>query len=98
MEFIYTKRFRKSFSNIISRYPNLYLKIEDVLNDFDEKINKSKFFRKQFKYKNRKITELEFWWDWRILLEVYILEDKAYLLNIWTHASLELSSNKKIKI
>jgi len=98
MELIYKKRFKKSLKNLNERHPKIYLKIENVLEDFLENLFESKFFRKNFQYKGIKITELEFWWDYRILLEVIIEDDKIILLNIWTHSSLELSWNKNIKI
>ncbi len=98
MIFKYSKKFKNSFKSIISQYPNLEEKIWNVLLDFEKKLFDSQYFRKNFKYLWRKITELEFWWDWRILLEIIVLDDEILLLNIWSHSSLELSSNKKLKI
>ena len=56
------------------------------------------FLEKSLFYLNREIIELEFWWDWRLLLELIIINDEIKLLNIWSHSSLELSSNKKLRI
>ena len=98
MKIKYSKKFKKSFKNIISQYPWLEEKIWIVIIDFEQNLYNSKYFRKNFTYLKRKITELEFWWDWRILLELIIIDDEIKLLNIWTHSSLELSSNKKLKI
>lgn len=98
MKIKYSKKFKKSFKNIISQYPSLEEKIWIVIIDFDEKLYDSMYFRKNFSYLNRKITELEFWWDWRILLELIIIDNEIRLLNIWSHSSLELSSKKKLKI
>jgi len=98
MKITYSKKFKKSFKNIISQYPKLQEKIEIVILDFEKNLYNSIYFRKNFFYLKRKITELEFWWDWRILLELIIIDNEIRLLNIWSHSSLELSSNKKIKI
>ena len=56
------------------------------------------FLEKSLFYLNREIIELEFWWDWRLLLELIIINDEIKLLNIWSHSSLELSLNKKLRI
>ena len=98
MKISYSKKFKRSFKWIISQHPRLKWKIEDVIFDFENKLYNSKYFRKNFNYLGNKITELEFWWDWRILLELILVNDEVRLLNIWSHSSLELSSNKKIKI
>jgi len=98
MKILYSKKFKNSFKNIVSRHPKMKEKIEKVIFDFENKLYDSEYFRKNFFYLGRKITELEFWWDWRVLIEVIVLENEIKLLNIWTHSSLELSSNKKLKI
>jgi len=48
MKIKYSKKFKKSFKNIISQYPQLKEKILFVITDFDEYLLYSKFFRKKF--------------------------------------------------
>lgn len=50
------------------------------------------------RYSWKDIHELEIWWDIRILIELIIIEDKCYFLNIWTHSSLNLVWNKKVNL
>jgi len=85
MKILYSKKFKNSFKNIVSRHPKMKEKIEKVIFDFENKLYDSEYFRKNF-------------FDWRVLIEVIVLENEIKLLNIWTHSSLELSSNKKLKI
>ena len=98
MKIVYSKKFKKSLKRILSQYPFLENKVFDMIDDFNKELFESKFFRKRFYYKWREISELEFWWDWRMLCEVIIIDDTIYLLNIWSHSSLELSSKKKLRI
>jgi mRNA-degrading endonuclease YafQ of YafQ-DinJ toxin-antitoxin module len=60
MKILYSKKFKNSFKNIVSRHPKMKDKIEKVISNFEENLYESKYFRKNFFYLNRKITELEF--------------------------------------
>jgi len=98
MELIRKSNFKKSLKKILAQYPHLEDKILDMLDDFREKLYDSIYFRKKFKVGKIEVTELQFWGDWRCLCEVVVIEDKIYLLNIWSHSSLELSSRKRVKL
>lgn len=92
------KEFERSYKKILAQYPKLKEKIQDMIRDFSENVYDSQYFRKNFSYKGRIITELQFWGDWRCLCEVIVIEDKIYLLNIGSHSSLELSSRKRVRL
>jgi len=73
-------------------------KIDDVVYDFLENLFDSKYYRKPLKNVWPNTHELQIGWDIRILVAIIIIDDIIEFLNIWTHSSLELSSNKKLKI
>jgi len=45
------KEFEKSYKKILSQYPNLKEKIQDMIRDFSKNVFDSKYFRKNFMYK-----------------------------------------------
>jgi mRNA-degrading endonuclease YafQ of YafQ-DinJ toxin-antitoxin module len=51
MKLKYTKKFKKSFKNILAQYPNLEEKILDMIDDFSENLHDSVYFRKKFVYR-----------------------------------------------
>ena len=73
-------------------------KIEKCIIDFSENLLNSIYYRKPLKNLWINIHELEIWGDFRILIELMIVEEKCYFLNIWTHSSLNLVWNKKVKL
>lgn len=98
MELIFKSKFKKNSQNLVRWNFKLKEKIEDCVIDFSQNLFKSIFYRKPLKNLWKNIHELEIWWDIRILIELLIIEDKCYFLNIWTHSSLNLTWNKKVKI
>ena len=98
MELIFKAKFKKNSQNLVRWNIKLKDKINNCIIDFSKNIFKSKYYRKPLKNLWKNIHELEIWWDIRILIELLIIEDKCYFLNIWTHSSLNLVWNKRVKI
>ena len=73
-------------------------KINICIIDFSKNIFNSSYYRKPLKNLWKNIHELEIGWDIRILIELIIIEYKCYFLNIWTHSSLNLVWNKRVKL
>ena len=97
MQLVFKKRFQKSLKKLLQNKPNLKKRVAACLYDFEVNGFSADSYRKPLKGLGLNIHELEVGGDIRILVEVLIIEDKAYLLNIGTHSSLELSSSKKTK-
>lgn len=98
MELIFKKLFKKNSLKLIRWNVKLKEKINLVIYDFSINLFKSIYYRKQLKNIWNNIHELQIWWDIRIIVEVIVLDNVIIFLNIWTHSSLELSSDKKIKL
>jgi mRNA-degrading endonuclease YafQ of YafQ-DinJ toxin-antitoxin module len=98
MELIFKSKFKRNSQTLVRWNIKLKEKIENCIIDFSENILNSKFYRKPLKNLWKNIHELEIWWDIRILIELLIIEEKCYFLNIWTHSSLNLVWNKKVKL
>lgn len=98
MELIFKKLFKKNSLKLIRWNVKLKEKINLVIYDFSINLFKSVYYRKQLKNIWNNIHELQIWWDIRIIVEVIVLYNVIIFLNIWTHSSLELSSDKKIKL
>ena len=104
--FEFTKIFKKEVKNYVQNNLSLEDKIYDCILDFEENLFLSKFYRKSLKnrkFKNFDIHELQIWWDFRIIIQIKFSINKdgnyiCYFINFWTHSSLNLSSNKKLKI
>jgi len=97
MELKFKKLFKKNSKKLVEWKNNLKQKIEEVIFDFATKLFLSQFYRKPLKNLWKNIHELEIWWDIRIIVEVLILDNEIIFLNIWTHSSLELTWNKKVR-
>jgi len=98
MELIFKSKFKKNSQKLIRWNAKLKEKINECILDFANNLFSSKFYRKPLKNLWENIHELEIGGDIRILIELLIIESKCYFLNIWTHSSLNLVWNKKIKI
>lgn len=104
--FEFTKIFKKEVLNYVQNYPSLKDKIDDCILDFEENLFLSKYYRKPLKnweFKNFDIHELQVGWDFRIIIQIKISLNKdgtytCYFINFWTHSSLNLIGNKKLKI
>jgi hypothetical protein len=58
---------------------------------------------KNWEFKNFDIHELQLWWDFRAIIQLKISINKdwtytCYFINFWTHSSLNLVWNKKLRI
>jgi mRNA-degrading endonuclease YafQ of YafQ-DinJ toxin-antitoxin module len=98
MELIFKNKFKRNSINLIRWNNKLKCRINNCILDFSKNIFNSSFYRKPLKNLWNNIYELEIWWDIRILIELFIVENKCYFLNIWTHSSLNLTWNKKVNI
>ena len=106
INFELTKNFNKEVRNYIQNNSNLEEKIIDCIYDFQKNLFDSKYYRKPLKngeFKNYNLHELQIWWDFRAIIQIKISINKdwtytCYFINFWTHSSLNLSSNKKLKI
>jgi len=98
MELIFKSKFKKNSLKLIRWNNKLKFKIEKCIIDFSKNIFRSIYYRKPLKNLWDNIHELEIWWDIRILIELIIIDEKCYFLNIWTHSSLNLLWNKKVKL
>lgn len=98
MELKFKKLFKKNSQKLVLWRNKMKEKINEVIFDFAENLFNSKFYRKNLKNLWKNIHELEIWWDVRIIVEVLVLDDVIYFLNIGTHSSLNLVWNKKVKI
>jgi len=104
--FEFTKIFKKEVLNYTQNYPILKDKINDCILDFQDNKFLSKSYRKPLKngeFKNFDIHELQVGWDFRIIIQIKISINKdgsytCYFINFWTHSSLNLMWNKKLKI
>ncbi len=104
--FEFTKIFKKEVLNYVQNYPSLKDKIDDCILDFEENLFLSKYYRKPLKnweFNNFDIHELQVGWDFRIIIQIKISLNKdgtytCYFINFWTHSSLNLIGNKKLKI
>lgn len=104
--FEFTKVFKKEVKNYVENYASLKNKIDECIIDFQENLFLSKYYRKPLKnwtYKNFDIHELQVGWDFRIIIQLKISLNKdgsytCYFINFWTHSSLNLTGNKKLKI
>jgi hypothetical protein len=97
--FEYTKIFKEEINKFSQNMPWLKDKINNCIIDFTKNKFKSLYYRKPLKnweFKKYNLHELELWWDYRIIIQ--IVWNTCYFLNFWTHSSLNLSSNKKLKI
>lgn len=101
-----TKNFKKEVKNFIQNNSSLEDKIYDCILDFEENLYLSKYYRKplrNWEYKNFDIHELQIGWDLRIIIQFKISVNKdgsctCYFINFWSHSSLNLVWNKKLKI
>ncbi|MDD2871633.1 MAG: hypothetical protein PHS49_06630 [Candidatus Gracilibacteria bacterium] len=98
MELIFKKLFKKNSLKLIRGNVKLKEKINLVIYDFSINLFKSIYYRKQLKNIGNNIHELQIGGDIRIIVEVIVLDNVIIFLNIGTHSSLELSSDKKIKL
>jgi len=98
MELIFKSKFRKNSQKLVRWNAKLKEKIEYCIIDFWYKLFDSKYYRKPLKNLWTNIHELQIGGDIRIIIELLIIDDKCYFLNIGTHASLNLTWNKKVKI
>lgn len=101
-----TKNFKKEVKNFVQNYSSLEDKIYNCILDFEQNLFLSKYYRKPLKngaFKNFDIHELQIGWDFRIIIQIKISLNKdgtytCYFINFWTHSSLNLVGNKKLKI
>lgn len=98
MELVFKKLFKKNAVKLVRWNKKLESKINNAIFDFSKNLFDSDYYRKPIKVWKENIHELQIGWDIRIIVEVLVFDDKIIFLNIWTHSSLELSSNKKIKL
>jgi len=59
MKFIYTKTFQKELLKFVSNKPNLNEKVQDVLEDFQEYLFESRYYRKKLVGFEEDIHELQ---------------------------------------
>lgn len=102
MEFIFTETFKKQLKAILPNKTETFKEnVNACIKDFQENRFKSKYYRHPInngKYRWMNIHELWFWGDRRMIVQLKIVNNICYFLNVWTHSTLELSNNKKIKI
>ena len=98
MELIFKSKFKKNSHSLVRWNIKLKEKIEMCIIDFSQNIFNSSYYRKPLRNLWKNIHELEIGWDIRILIELIIIENKCYFLNIWTHSSLNLVWNKKVQL
>ncbi len=98
MELIFKSKFKKNSQKLVRWNIKLKEKITFCINDFSSHVFHSKYYRKPLKNLWTNIHELQIGGDIRIIIELLIVEDKCYFLNIGTHTSLNLTWNKKVKI
>lgn len=104
--FEFTKIFKKEVWTYSQNYPALKDKINNCILDFEKNLFLSKYYRKPLKnweFKNYDIHELQIGWDFRIIIQIKISLNKdgsytCYFINFWSHSSLNLVWNKKLKI
>lgn len=60
MELVFSKNYKRSYRKILSQYPNMKFKIRDMVDDFQENLFESQYFRKNLRVGKRNITELQF--------------------------------------
>ena len=104
--FEFTKVFKKEVKIFVENNENLKLKVNSCIKDFQENLFLSKYYRKPLKngeFKNFDIHELQIGWDFRVIIQIKISLNKdgsytCYFINFWTHSSLNLVWNKRLKI
>ncbi len=92
MELIFKSKFKKNSKKIVQSNKKLKGKIAD----FWYNVFYSKYYRKPLKNLWKNIHELQTGGDIRIIIELLIIDDVCFFLNIRTHASLQLTWNKKV--
>ena len=99
MRFIITQSFQRAVKQHTQNKPNLKKRIEECIFDFQEKLFESKYYRKPLKgFVGEDVHELQVGGDPRIFIQFFRKDDECYFLNYGTHASLELTSSKKLQI
>lgn len=98
MEIIFKKNFLKNSKKMIKANSKLQEKLNNCILDFKKHLFSSNYYRKPLKSIWKDIHELQIWWDIRIIIEVLIIDEKCYFLNIWSHSSLNLIWSKKVKV
>lgn len=101
-----TKTFRKEVLKFTKNDDDLAIKIKLCVKDFTINKFESIYYRKPLKngeFKNFDIHELQIGWDFRIIIQIKISLNKdgtytCYFINFWSHSSLNLVWNKKLKI
>lgn len=104
--FEFTKNFKKEVESFVENNENLKIKVNTCIKDFQINKFESIYYRKPLKnweFKNYDIHELQIGWDFRIIIQIKISLNKdgsytCYFINFWTHSSLNLVWNKKLKI
>lgn len=104
--FEFTKNFKKEVKSFVESNENLKIKVNTCVKDFQINKFNSIYYRKPLKngeFKNLDIHELQIGWDFRIIIQIKISLNKdgtytCYFINFWTHSSLNLIGNKKLKI
>lgn len=101
--FEFTKIFKEEAKKFAQNNPTLRIKIDNCIIDFSKNTFDSIYYRKPLKnweYKNYNLHELEIWWDYRIIIQLLEEDEfyRCYFINFWNHSTLNLSSNKKLKI
>lgn len=99
MKFIFTDIFRDELKKHVQNKPNMKIRVNECISDFQAKLFDSRYYRKSLKgYETEDVHELQVGGDPRIFIQLFRKDDECYFLNFWTHSSLELSSKKRLKI
>ena len=82
MKFIVTNTFISEVRSLTQNKPNLKVRVEDCMIDFQEQLFDSKYYRKPLKgYEKEDVHELQIGGDARIFIQFYRKDDECYYLN-----------------
>lgn len=99
MEHIFTKTFKSELKKYTQNKQGLKTRAEECISDFIDHLFDSQYYRKPLKwYPKDDVHELQVGWDARIIIQFFRKDDMCYYLNFGTHASLNLKSDKKLRI
>ena len=103
IEFEFTKTFKEEVNKFVQNKKSLKDRVNVAIIDFCKNNFDSVYYWKplnNWDYRWLKLHELELWWDYRIIVQIIEESDiyKCYFINFWSHSSLNLKSNKQLKI